>query len=144
MEGVSLSPLKIIENSKGDIYHALKQGDESFVSFGEAYFTNVNFSEVKGWKKHTEMTLNIIVPIGEIKFVIFDDRENSPTKGQFTSHNLSLGNYQRLTIQPGLWMAFQGISENQNMLLNIASIEHDRLEATNLELDKIPYDWEMT
>ena len=48
MEGVLLSPLKIIQNSKGDIYHALKKSDETFFSFGEGYFTNVNYTEVKG------------------------------------------------------------------------------------------------
>lgn len=142
MQGVTLNPLKVIANPKGDIFHGIKQSDDGFISFGEAYFSNVNLDEIKGWKKHTRMTLNLIVPVGAINFVIYDNREGSETKGQFESHELSLDNYQRLTIQPGLWMAFQGVGEGQNMLLNIASIEHDKSESENVEQEQIPYDWE--
>ena len=81
------------------------------------------------------MLLNLVVPLGEIQFVIYNDI----TKEYFTV-NLSQKNYKRLTISPGLWVAFKGLGE-LNMLLNIASIEHDPLEASNLELDDISYEW---
>jgi dTDP-4-dehydrorhamnose 3,5-epimerase len=53
---------------------------------------------------------------------------------------LSPNNYQRLTIKPGLWMAFRGIGE-YNMLLNLASIEHDPSESISIELENIIHDW---
>jgi len=141
IKGVLLSPLKVISNPKGDIYHAFKKSDKGYFSFGEAYFTNVNYAEIKGWKMHSKMVLNLVVPVGEIRFVIFDDRTYSKTKGEFDSYHLSIDNYQRLTIEPNLWLAFQGIGKSQNMLLNIANIEHDCPESENIELSNIPYDW---
>lgn len=141
MDGINLSPLKKIKNSKGDIYHALKNSDSFYNGFGEAYFSNVNFNCIKGWKKHTSMTLNIFVPHGSIKFVIFDDRPKSNTKGDFFAVILSKKNYQRLTIDPGLWVAFQGVEHGVNILLNIANIQHDPEESINRELDQIYYDW---
>ena len=36
------------------------------------------------------MTLNLSVPVGEIKFVLYDDRKNSKTFGEFDEINLSL------------------------------------------------------
>ena len=71
MDKIILTPLKIISNPKGDIFKVIKKNDAGFVSFGEVYFSTVNKNEIKGWKKHRKMTLNIVVPIGEIKFVIF-------------------------------------------------------------------------
>ena len=71
MDGVTLTPLKQITHPKGDIFHAMKASDDGFSGFGEAYFSTVNQGEVKGWKKHTEMTLNLVVVIGEIEFVVF-------------------------------------------------------------------------
>ena len=141
IEGVILTPLKQIVISKGDLYHAMKQSDIGYESFGEAYFSTVNKDDIKGWKKHTKMVLNLIVPIGAVQFVIYDDRVNSSTYNQFFSVELSQKNYQRLTIPAGVWMAFKGISEDLNMLLNLASIEHDPNEAISKELTHINYTW---
>ena len=141
IEGVILTPLKQIVNSKGDLYHAMKQSDIGYESFGEAYFSTVNKDDIKGWKKHTKMVLNLIVPIGAVQFVIYDDRVNSSTYNQFFSVELSQKNYQRLTIPAGVWMAFKGIGEDLNMLLNLASIEHDPNEAISKELTHINYTW---
>ena len=141
IEGVILTPLKQIVNPKGDLYHAMKQSDNGYKSFGEAYFSTVIKDEIKGWKKHTIMVLNLIVPIGAVEFIIYDDRIDSSTKNQFFSLILSQENYQRLTVPAGVWMAFKGIGEDLNMLLNIASIEHDPSEAISKQLTDINYTW---
>jgi len=135
VDGVTLTPLKRIHNPKGDIFHAMKRSDAGFDEFGEAYFSTVHKGDIKGWKKHTKMTLNIVVPIGEIEFVIY----NEDTK-DFFSLKLSNNNYQRMTIKPNLWMAFRGIAKN-NMLLNLASLEHDPSESIDCDLEKIKYEW---
>lgn len=133
MDGVILTPLKQFYTPKGDVFHAMKKSDNGFAGFGEAYFSSVNKGDIKGWKKHTKMTLNLIVPVGEIEFVVYN--ENSK---EFFSVALSQKNYQRLSVAPGLWMAFRGINEN-NLLLNIASIEHDPSEAVAKDISEIKY-----
>ncbi|CUU87546.1 WxcM-like domain-containing protein [Campylobacter hyointestinalis] len=135
MDGVILTSLKQIYNPKGNIFHAMKNSDIGYSGFGEAYFSTIDQNKIKGWKKHTKMTLNLIVPIGEIEFVIYNEKNKD-----FFSVKLSKNNYQRLTVSPNLWMAFRGIGE-YNMLLNLASIEHDPNEAVNVDLDEIQYDW---
>lgn len=135
MDGVILTSLKQIYNPKGNIFHAMKNSDIGYLGFGEAYFSTIDQNKIKGWKKHTKMTLNLIVPIGEIEFVIYNEKNKD-----FFSVKLSKNNYQRLTVSPNLWMAFRGIGE-YNMLLNLASIEHDPNEAVNVDLDKIKYEW---
>lgn len=135
MDGVILTPLKQIYNPKGNIFHAMKNSDIGYLGFGEAYFSTIDQNKIKGWKKHTKMTLNLIVPIGEIEFIIYNEKNKD-----FFSVKLSKNNYQRLTVSPNLWMAFRGIGE-YNMLLNLASIEHDPNEAVNVDLDEIQYDW---
>ena len=136
MDGVTLTPLKQITHPKGDIFHAMKASDDGFFGFGEAYFSTVNQGEVKGWKKHTEMTLNLVVVIGEIEFVVYDDNS-------FYSVKLSKNNYQRLTVEPGLWLAFRGLSV-ENILLNLASIEHNTNESKNVDMCGFNYDWNET
>ncbi len=134
MDGVKLTSLKVIPNLKGDIFHAIKSSSDGFFKFGEAYFSEIKFNEIKGWKMHKEMVLNLVVAIGEVQFVIFDGKS-------FFTITLSKNNYQRLTIQPNLWVAFKGLSNSTNLILNIASIEHDPQESLNKELFEIKYDW---
>ena len=141
ISGMSLTPLKQINNEKGDIFHVLKSSELSFTGFGEAYFSTVICNEIKGWKKHTKMKMNLVVPVGEIRFVFFDDRRKSKTLDSYYSINLSPENYYRITIPENIWMAFQGISKGTNLLLNIANIEHDPGEAINASLQENDYDW---
>lgn len=138
MNGVLVSPLRRIPTPGGDIFHALKDSDPGYAGFGEAYFTTVNHGAVKGWKRHHVMVSNLIVPCGAVRFVI------GPGPGEFEAFDLSAsepGQYQRLTIQPGLWMAFAGLSAGLNLVLNAASIRHDPLEAETCPIDTFPWPW---
>lgn len=142
-DDVYLSDLKIINHEKGDIFHALKKTDIEYSEFGEAYFSSIKHSSIKAWKRHTKMTLNIIVPVGAIKFVIYDDRQESKTRSEYFEICLSRENYQRLTVPKGLWMGFQGISKSLNLLLNIADMPHDPDEVERCDIDDIKYDWSL-
>lgn len=141
--GVSVTPLKRILHEKGDIYHAMKSSEDSFSSFGEAYFSSIHFSDIKGWKKHSRMILNLVVPIGVIKFVAYDGRENSNTYQKFFEITISKDNYCRLTVPPGVWLSFQGIGQKFNLLLNLASIEHDPDESVSCDINDIEYNWDL-
>ena len=133
MDGVTLTPLKRMYNPKGDIFHAMKRSDDGFDGFGEAYFSTINQNDIKGWKKHTKMTLNLVVVTGEVEFVVYDSVD-------FFSAKLSKDNYQRLTVESGLWLAFRGLGD-ENILLNLASIEHNSNESENVDLYNVDYDW---
>ena len=88
------------------------------------------------------MLLNLIVPVGAVKFVVYDDREGSATKGQFAEIILSpKSNYQRLTVAPGLWMAFYGVGEGVSMLMDIIPEPHDPSEASCVDLNEIAYNF---
>jgi dTDP-4-dehydrorhamnose 3,5-epimerase len=141
---VIITPLKIIDVPGGDVLHAIKCSDEGFVEFGEAYFSMVEPKAIKAWKRHTRMTLNLIVPVGIIRFVIYDDRPESSTNGQFQEVTLSKQkNYCRLTVPPMVWLGFQGVDESPNILLNIASILHQLNEAERKDLKEFKFDWSL-
>ncbi|MFT4802870.1 MAG: dTDP-4-dehydrorhamnose 3,5-epimerase [Psychroserpens sp.] len=134
IRGVKLTKLAVIEQKKGNIYHALKKSEESFREFGEAYFSTVRKGDFKGWKQHQRMILNIVVPVGSIRFYFVG--ENLINNRQETaSIELSPANYQRITVEPGVWVGFKGIEQGLNLLLNIASIPHDPSEAVNRDED---------
>lgn len=138
INGCNLHPLRIIPGEKGNVMHALRSTDEGFVAFGEAYFSSVKKGETKGWKRHHRMTLNLVVPVGGIRFYLHDDRPGSISFGRMEMVELSNENYQRLTVPPGIWFAFQGIKPGLNLLLNMADLEHDPAEVETADLSKFP------
>ena len=144
IEGVELTPLKVIPGDSGDVLHAMKRTESSFHGFGEAYFSTINKGAIKAWKRHNKMTLNLVVPCGDIKFVLYDERQNSQTYSQINELTLSLRNYQRLTIPPMVWLGFEGLSDDLNMLLNVSNIPHDPDEYDRIDAYKnhINYQWD--
>ena len=141
IDGVIFTPLAIIDTEGGRVLHAMKASDVGFSGFGESYFSTVEPEAIKGWKLHREMVLNLVVPVGRVRIVIFDDRADSETEGKLSEILLSRNNYGRLTVPAKLWVGFQGLDENDSLLLNIASIPHDPDEVEHRALDEIDYDW---
>ena len=141
LEGMLKTDLKIIEADTGSILHALKKTDSGYKTFGEVYFSTVNEHAVKAWKLHQKMTLNLIVPVGEVLFIFLDSRKQSETHNKICKIILSQNPYFRLTIPPGIWFGFKGISNGLNLICNIANIQHDPNEVLRKDLDKIDIDW---
>jgi len=139
IEDVIVTHLEIVDTPGGNVMHGIKESSAGFAGFGEAYFSQIDNNAIKAWKRHKKMTLNLIVPAGEIKFVLFDDRDESNVR--FQEVIISKNNYCRLTIPPMVWMGFQGLAKEGSMLLNIADIEHDPDEVDRLKIDNLNYDW---
>jgi dTDP-4-dehydrorhamnose 3,5-epimerase len=143
IDGVILTPLQMLDAPGGAVLHGIKNTDPGFAGFGEAYFSTIDYGAIKSWKRHLRMTLNLLVPAGEIRFVLLDERSDSPSLGKIQSICLSPEkNYQRLTVPPGLWMAFQGLFSPVSILLNVANLAHDPDEVERLPLNAFPYHWE--
>ena len=134
MTKVLTTGIKIIQLNDGNVLHALKRTDEGFNSFGEAYFSMVKCGSIKAWKLHTKMTMNLVVPIGEVKFVFLSDNN-------FFEITLSKDNYKRITVPPNIWFGFMGIAVCDSLILNIADIIHDVNEVKRKKLNEIDYDW---
>lgn len=132
-----LTPERRIATPKGDVLHAMKASSDGFSGFGEAYFSTVHDGQVKGWKRHQRMTLNLVVPHGRVRFVMHRDDGTA-----MIVHLLGEGcDHVRLTVPPGWWMAFQGCCAPSSLLLNIADIEHDPAEGETAPLDRFAFDW---
>ena len=129
-------PLKKISNPLGDVWHAIKSSDDEYAGFGEAYFSFIEKGKIKGWKKHKKATLNLVVPVGEIKFFAYDE-EQGDKHSKLSSFTLSEENYFRLTVPSGIWLAFKGLKE-RNMLLNVSDYSHDPSEVEAIEIENFP------
>jgi dTDP-4-dehydrorhamnose 3,5-epimerase len=123
----------------------LRRDDPWFREFGEIYFSVVYPGVVKGWHLHRRMTLNYAVIQGMIKLVLYDDREESPTRGEVQEIFTGEEFYTLVTIPPGIWNGFKGIGTKAAVVANCATEPHDPEEIIRLDPTEklIPYDWEL-
>jgi dTDP-4-dehydrorhamnose 3,5-epimerase len=133
---INVTSLARIDTGGGDVMHALKVHESDYVGFGEAYFSCVDGGVIKAWKKHTRMMMNLIVAVGNVRFVFFDASSN-----KFREEIIGVDRYLRLCVPPGVWFGFQGLSFPQSLVLNIANMEHDPEEVERQEISRIQYDW---
>ena len=87
------------------------------------------------------MTLNLIVPVGSVLFCFVDVRENSSTFNDVYKIILSKHAYFRLTVPPGIWFGFKGISDGLNLICNVADMDHDPNEVLRKNINEIKIDW---
>jgi len=136
MEGVLVTPLRRIAIPAGDVLHGMKASSSGYTGFGEAYFSELHEGVTKNWRRHTRTTMNLVVPRGNVRFVFHDE-----SGGTFYECSIGEANYVRLTVGPGLWMAFRGQGPGTSLILDIIDKEHDPAEAESRDISAFAYTW---
>lgn len=145
IDGVVLTPLRQIFDERGKVMHMLREDAPIFSRFGEIYFSCTHPGVVKAWHLHKEMTLNYAVIYGEIKFVLFDDRPESTTRGEVQELFISPENYLLVTVPPQIWNGFKSVGTQTAIVANCATLPHnaDEIERRSAFDASIPYEWEL-
>ena len=144
IDGVLVTALRQIVDERGAVLHHMRSDAPEFTIFGECYFSEMVPGAVKAWKRHREQTQHLAVPIGRVRFVVYDDRESSPTLGEIQVVELGRpDDYNRLRIPKDLWYGFTCLSDTPALIANCADLPHDPDDAELLPEDDpgIPYRW---
>lgn len=136
---IIVTPLLEVPVVGGNVLPAMKATDRGYEKFGEAYFSWINYDSIKAWKMHTKMIMNLIVPIGQVKFVFFV--ENGKSERNFRTIEIGQYNYQRLTVPAGIWFGFKGLGNRNSLVCNISNILHSDGEVIRKRVDAIDFDW---
>jgi len=145
IEGVSVKNLRLFPDERGSLMEILRSDDKEFSKFGQVYITTAYPGVVKAWHCHKLQDDNMTVIRGMVKIVLYDDREESSTKG--TINEFFVGEHNRILIHiPKLvWHGFKCISVEECILINIPTEcynyeDPDEYRKSPYGPD-IPYDW---
>ena len=143
IDGVQVVPLKRIPDERGTVMHMLRATDPHFKQFGEIYFSTIYPGVIKGWHRHELMTLNYACVSGRIKLVLYDDREDSNTRGELMEIFLGPDHYALVQIPPFVWNGFKGMGDQMAIVANCSTHPHDPKKTQRLDPfdTRIPYDW---
>jgi dTDP-4-dehydrorhamnose 3,5-epimerase len=145
IDGVQVIPLKRVPDERGTILHMLKSTDSHFKRFGEIYFSTIYKDVIKGWHWHREMTLNYCCVFGRIKLVLYDERGDSPTRGELMEVYLGPDNFSLAIIPPEVWNGFKGMTDPVAIVANCCTHPHDPTRSLREDplSSHIPYDWKV-
>ena len=138
LDHISVKKMPILETVGGDVLKVLSNLESEYEGFGEVYFSELNPKSVKAWKYHYKMTLNLVVPLGEVKFVFFKKKNKVDFFKEIT---IGRSNYSRITVKPGIWFGFKNITSKKSIVMNVANIAHEQEEVDRKNVNEIKYNW---
>ena len=137
LDSIKSIPISSFDVDGGKVLHGIKNDDVGFVDFGEVYFSYVNPGAIKAWKLHQRMTLNLVVPLGSVRFVFSDALASS----NYRVESIGEENFCRLTVPPKIWFGFQGMASEPSLVVNIADLKHDENEVVRKPITDFCFEW---
>ena len=141
----NVKPLKVIPDERGRLMEILRNDSDLFKGFGQVYMTTAYPGVVKAWHYHKKQIDNFVCVTGMIKLVLYDNRENSSTKGAVNEFFMGMHNAILVRIPAEVYHGFKCISETDAIVLNIPSEHYNYDDPDEFRLDahdtSIPYDW---
>jgi dTDP-4-dehydrorhamnose 3,5-epimerase len=146
IDGVATKKLRVIPDERGRLMEILRSDDELFSRFGQVYMTTVYPGVVKGWHYHKKQTDHFAVVKGMAKLVLYDNRDDSPTKGDINEFLMGEHNSLLVKIPPLVLHGFKCIGKEEAICINIPTELYNHDQPDEFRIDPhdndIPYDWE--
>ncbi len=146
IDGVVTKTLKVIPDERGRLMEILRNDDDMFITFGQVYMTTTYPQVVKAWHYHKKQDDFIVCLKGMLKLVLFDDREDSPTRGQVDQ--FFIGEYSPLLVKVPkmVYHGWKCVSTGEAIVVNIPTEPYNPHDPDEYRIDphvnKIPYVWE--
>jgi dTDP-4-dehydrorhamnose 3,5-epimerase len=145
IDGVRTKKLSVFADERGRLMEMLRNDDDLFLKFGQVYLTSAYPGVVKAWHYHRHQIDHFTVVRGMMKVVLYDSRDDSPTKGMINEFFMGDHNPMLLQIPNGVYHGFKCISETEALVVNVPTELYDYKEPDEYRLDphqsEIPYDW---
>jgi len=146
IDGVVVKKLRAIPDERGRVMEILRSDDEFFSRFGQVYMTTAYPGVVKGWHYHKKQTDHLAVVKGMLKLVLYDDRDDSPTKGEINEFFLGEHNPVLVKIPPLVLHGFKCIGDEEAICINVPSEPYRSEQPDEFRVDPhqndIPYVWD--
>jgi dTDP-4-dehydrorhamnose 3,5-epimerase len=147
IDGVWVKHLSVIPDERGRLMEILRADDEGFAKFGQVYISTTYPDVVKAWHLHKVQEDNFACVRGMVKLVLYDARDDSPTKGTLTEYFIGDHDPKLVRVPAGVYHGWKCISEEESIVVNIPTEPYNR-EAPDeyraaWNTPDIPYSWDI-
>ncbi|UCD92581.1 MAG: dTDP-4-dehydrorhamnose 3,5-epimerase family protein [Methanobacteriota archaeon] len=137
IDGVSVRELRQIHDERGYLMELMRSDWEEFENFGQVYMTSAYPGVVKAWHYHKAQTDNFICVFGMAKVVLYDPREDSPTKGKINEFFVGEKKPLLIRIPPLVYHGFKAVGHEKAVIVNVPTKLYDY---ENPDEHRVPYD----
>lgn len=139
IDGVKNTRVESFIDDRGFLSQILPEGDESFTI--KRIYSTGNFSKgtIRGFHKHKKEKKGFFVTSGSAKFVVVDDRKDSPTYKEINTFILSTLNPSVLTVPVGVYTGWMSL-QNDTVILGISSEPFDKENPDDERLDPFAFE----
>ncbi|MCQ4333141.1 dTDP-4-dehydrorhamnose 3,5-epimerase family protein [Natronomonas sp. F2-12] len=148
INGVECRDLQVNADERGHLVEIFRDDWDLYDPAPEMSYYSLSYPGIiRAWHKHVEGQIDhFVCPQGRIKVGIYDDRDESPTKGEVNTFIIGEHNQKAIRIPGDCWHGFKVIGDEQAMLINFPTKPYDYENPDEERLphdtDKIPFDWE--
>lgn len=108
-----------------------------------SYAFTIRPGMIKGWSVHKKHEDRYCILLGEIQVVLYDGREDSPTKGLVSVIYLTEYRRRLMNIPAGVWHANRNVGSKDVIVVNFPTMSYDHADPDKyrlpLDTDQIPY-----
>ncbi len=126
IDGVELHPLVAHVDDRGYLIEILRSTDSHFTNFGQVYMVgDVKAGTTRAFHKHNKLVDWFFISHGTAKFVLYDDREDSPTYKTIRTIVAGDRNPALVVVPPGVFHGWMSLADD-TQLISTASDVYNR------------------
>jgi len=124
IDGVLIRPATTHPDKRGSVTEIFSESwdDKPIV---HVYEITIRPGVVKGWIKHDLQDDRLFMAIGSLRVVLYDDREESPTRGLLTQHSFDEHTRAHVRIPAGVWHAVENVGVSDARMINCPTRAYD-------------------
>ncbi len=123
IKDVRLVPLTTHTDDRGYLVEIVRGTDPYLPKFGQVYLVG-DFARnvVRAFHKHAQLWDLFFISHGSAKFVLVDDRPDSPTRGEANQFVLSGKNHGLLVVPPGVYHGWMSLEDDTQMISTASEV----------------------
>lgn len=122
--------------------------DPSGLPVGHIYQSRLFPGAIGAWSCHAKTIDRLFVNQGYLKIVLYDARDESPTRGQIMELHVGDARPTFLVVPPGVWHGLQNLGPTDALMVNFPSQPYDYADPDHYRLSydspEIPYTWNVS
>lgn len=146
LEGVVLREVRHVPRDHGIITEVFRpEWDPTGLPVVQVYQSRLFPGAIGAWSCHARTTDRLFVNQGQLKVVLYDDRDGSATRGKLAEMHLGDPRPGLVVIPPGIWHGLQNVGTSDALVLNCPTEAYNYEDPDHYRLPydapQIPYEW---
>jgi dTDP-4-dehydrorhamnose 3,5-epimerase len=146
IEGVHLHEVRHVPRDHGIITEIFRpEWDPTGLPVAQIYQSRLYPGAIGAWSCHMKNVDRLFINQGNVKLVLFDGRENSPTFRRINEYHVGDARPAMMVIPIGVWHGLQNLGAAEALMLNFPTRSYNYEDPDHYRLPfdtpEIPYSW---